>query len=249
MTMSGRIAFVTGASRGIGRAVAMALAERGSRIAVGYGTDEIGAKQTVESILALGGDAMAVQGDVGQPSDVDGAFHQIEERWGRVDILVNNAGAVRDVLLLRMTDDDWEAVRRTNLDGPLYCIRRAAAGMVRGRWGRIVNVGSIVACAGSPGQVNYTAAKSGLVGMTRSAARELASRGITVNLVLPGPIDTSILDDLTTQRREELLSMVPLRRMGTVEEVAAPIAFLCSDEASYMTGAIVAVDGGTAMGH
>jgi len=245
----GRVALVTGASRGIGRATALALAQSGHRVAVGWSRDEEGAAKTVVEVEAAGAEALAVRADVGDRAAVDAAFASVESRWAPVEVLVNAAGVTRDGLLLRMGDDQWAEVLRTNLDGTFHCVRRASAGMVRARWGRIINVGSAAGLLGSAGQVNYATAKAGLVGLTRSVARELASRGVTCNLVTPGPIATAMLDSVGDDRRRELAEAVPLGRLGTADEVAAAIAFLCSDAAAYVTGAVVPVDGGLGMGH
>ena len=239
-----RVALVTGGSGGIGTASVAALAGDGHRVAVGYRQDREGAEKA-----AAGVDGVAVAIDVTDPASVDAAFTRAEESLGPVEVLVNNAGVNADGLLMRMGDEQWRSVLATNLDGAFHATRRAAPAMVRGRFGRIVNVGSVVGATGAPGQANYAAAKAGLVGLTRSLARELASRGVTCNLVAPGPITTAMTDALSDQRQDELVALVPLGRMGTAEEVAAVIAFLCSDAASYVTGAVVPVDGGAGMGH
>ena len=248
--MEGRIALVTGGSRGIGRACAVALARDGHRVAISYGSDDEGAAQTTEEVEKAGAEAIAVKADVADPAAVEAAFAKVEEAWGaKVTVLVANAGINRDGLVLRMTDDQWGDVIDTNLTGVFNTVRRATPGMVRARWGRIVTMSSVVGLSGSAGQVNYAAAKSGLVGLTRSVARELASRNITANVVAPGPIITAMTDALDEGRREEMRNQVPLGRWGTADEVASAVAFLCSDAAAYITGAVVPVDGGLGMGH
>jgi 3-oxoacyl-[acyl-carrier protein] reductase len=238
------VAFVTGAGGGIGRACAVALHAAGHRVAVGFGSDKEGATETAS---LCGG--IAVQLDVADAASVDDAFKQIESELEAVTLLVNNAGVTGDGLLLRMKDDDWQKVLRVNLDGAFHTIRRATPGMMKARFGRIVNMGSVVGLTGSAGQVNYAAAKAGLVGLTRSVARELASRNVTCNLVAPGPIATAMTDALTDDRRSAITDAVPLGRMGTTDEVAATVAFLCGEGAAYITGAVVPVDGGLGMGH
>ena len=245
----GRVALVTGGSRGIGRACAVALAAAGNRVALCYRADKEGAVETAAAITRAGGEALAVAADVADSGAVDGAVKEIESTWGPVHILVNNAGVTRDGLLLRMSDEQWGEVLRTNLDGAFYAIRRVAPGMVRGRFGRIVNVGSASGATGSAGQVNYAAAKAGLLGLTRSVARELASRNVTCNLVAPGPIATVMFDAISEERQAELKGLVPLGRLGTPDEVGSTVAFLCSEEAGYITGAAIPVDGGLSMGH
>ena len=239
-----RVALVTGGSGGIGQASVAALAGAGHRVAVGYAGNREAAEKA-----AAGLDGMAVRIDVTDPASVDAAFKAVEEALGPVDILVNNAGVTADGLLLRMRDEQWRRVLATNLDGAFHASRRAASGMVRRRWGRIVNMGSVVGSTGAAGQANYAATKAGLIGLTRSLARELGSRGITVNLVAPGPIATAMIDAVSDERRAEMTAAVPLGRMGTPEEVGAVVAFLCSPAAAYITGAVVPVDGGLGMGH
>ncbi len=245
----GRIALVTGAAAGIGRASALALSQAGHRVAVCYRSDKEGATDTVAAITGAGGEAVALAADVTDAASLDAAFSEVESTWGPVQILVNNAGLTRDGLLLRMGDEQWSEVLRTNLDGAFLAIRRAAAGMVKGRYGRIVNVGSAVGSTGSAGQANYAAAKAGLIGLTRSVARELGSRKITCNLVAPGPISTAMLAALSEERRNEVARLTPLGRLGAPDEVGATVAFLCSEAAGYITGAVIPVDGGLSMGH
>jgi 3-oxoacyl-[acyl-carrier protein] reductase len=244
-----RVALVTGGSRGIGQATVLALAGAGHRVALCYRSDADGAAETVAAVHEQGGDALAVAADVSDPSALDVAFKEIEAGFGPVQILVNNAGVTRDGLLMRMSDEQWGEVLRTNLDGAFYAIRRATPGMIRGRFGRIVNVGSAIGFTGAAGQVNYAAAKAGLLGLTRSVARELASRNVTCNLVAPGPISTAMFDAISEERQAELKGLVPLGRLGTPEEVGATVAFLCSEAAGYITGAAIPVDGGASMGH
>ena len=244
-----RVAFVTGASRGIGRAVAIALGTAGHRVAFCYSSDHDGAKETQAAVEAAGGEAFAVQADVADAESVDHAFSEIEGALGPVELLVNNAGITRDGLLMRMSDEHWGDVLQTNLTGAFHTIRRATPKMMRGRFGRIVNVSSVSGQTGQAGQANYSAAKAGLVGLTRAVARELAPRGITCNIVAPGPIVTAMTAGLPDDWRAWAEDTVPLGRLGTPQEVGAVVGFLCSDAAGYVTGAIVPVDGGLGMGH
>jgi 3-oxoacyl-[acyl-carrier protein] reductase len=239
-----RVALVTGGSRGIGRATALALAADGHRVAITYAANAEAAEKLAADIGGL-----ALKLEVTEPQSIDAAFSAIEQAWGRVEVLVNNAGITADGLAMRMDALQWQRVIDANLTGTFNVMQRALPGMVRQRFGRIVNVGSTAGLSGSAGQVNYSAAKAGLVGLSRSIARELASRSITCNVVAPGPIATDMTAALSPERQAELAEQVPVGRMGTPEEVAAVVAFLCSDQAAYVTGAVVPVDGGLGMGH
>jgi len=228
---------VTGGNRGIGRAIAVALAARGDTVAVTHRTGD-----PPDGVLG-------VRCEITDPEQVDRAFGEVEEAHGPVEVLVSNAGLTRDTLLLRMSDSDWADVVDTNLGGSFRVVRRAARGMLRARWGRVVLVSSVVGMLGSAGQVNYAASKAGLVGLARSVARELGSRGITANVVAPGFVDTDMTASLPEATREQYRAQIPMQRFATPEEVAAVVAFLTSDEAGYVTGALVPVDGGLGMGH
>jgi len=228
---------VTGGSKGIGHGIALRLAKAGHRVAATYRSGEVPA------------DVLGVQCDVTDPVQVEAAFAQVESSLGAVEVLIANAGITRDTLLMRMSDEDWDQVIATNLSGAFRVARRAARPMVRGKFGRIVFVSSVVGMMGSAGQVNYAASKSGLVGMARSLARELGSRGITANVVAPGFIETDMTAELGEDLIKKYAEQIPLGRFGSVDDVAGTIEFLASDAASYITGAVIPVDGGLGMGH
>ena len=241
MAPNGGCALVTGASRGIGAAIARTLAADGWAVGVNYRSDEVGAKRVVEEIEKNGGRAFAVCGDVSDPDAPEAIFSALEERFGPVLVLVNNAGVRADGLSPQIEDDDWERVLATNLSGAFRTTRRALRGMLRARYGRVVNIASIVGPHANPGQANYAASKAGLIGMTKTVAAEVARRGVTVNAVAPGFVETELTNGVDGDR---FLESVPARRFGTAEEVAACVRFLASDDASYVTGTTLTVDGG-----
>ena len=242
-----RVALVTGGSRGIGRAIALRLASDGHAIAVNYAANAAAADEVIEMIAANGGTAIAVQADVGDADAVASMFEDVEERLGRVEVLVNNAGITRDDLLLRMGPDAWDQVIETNLRSVYLCSRAAMRGMLRSRWGRIISVSSISGISGNPGQANYAASKAGIIGFSKSIAREIGSRNITVNVVAPGFIETDMTEELGTEIAEEVASRVAVGRLGRPEEIAAAVGYLASDDAAYVTGQTLVVDGGLAL--
>jgi 3-oxoacyl-[acyl-carrier protein] reductase len=243
--LAGQVAIVTGASRGIGRAIALQLAEVGAKVAVNYASSNTAADELVTQIMSNGGEAMAIQADVSKADQIDSLFTAVMAKWGRVDILVNNAGITRDTLLLRMKPEDWQAVIDTNLTGVFLCTRAVSKIMLKQKSGRIINIASVAGQMGNPGQANYSAAKAGVIGFTKTVAKELSSRGITVNAVAPGFIATDMTSDLKV---EGILQFIPLGRYGQPEEVAGMVRFLAADPAAaYITGQTFNVDGGMVM--
>jgi 3-oxoacyl-[acyl-carrier protein] reductase len=246
-SLAGKSALVTGGARGIGRAVALELARQGANVAVNYLSSADAAEALCQEISSMGRRAIAVQADIADPAEVERLFGVITADQQRLDILVNNAGIARDRLVLRLREEDWDSVLNTNLRGAFLCTRAALRGMIRQRSGRIISIGSIVGILGNAGQANYAAAKAGLIGFTRSVAREVASRAITANVVAPGMIDTEMWSDVTPEAHDRLLAAVPLGRLGRTDEVGSLVAFLASDQAGYITGQVICIDGGMVM--
>lgn len=247
MLLEGKTALVTGASRGIGRAIAETLASEGAKVAINYAGNVKAAEEAKAAIEAAGGEAILVKADVSDPAAVQEMISTVTEAFGQIDILVNNAGITRDGLLMRMKDEDWDAVISTNLKGVYNCTKAVTKLMMKKRYGRIVNMTSVVGITGNAGQTNYSAAKAGVIGFSKSAAKELSSRGITVNMVAPGFIDTDMTAVLPDKVKEEMAAGIPLGRIGKAQDVANAVLFLVSDQASYITGQVVNVDGGMVM--
>ena len=239
-----RIALITGSSRGIGKSIAMQLANNNISVVINYKSQVEAAQKVVTEIKNNGGNAIAVQSDITNPNEVTEMFNQIESELGNVNILINNAGIIKDSLLIRMSEEDWDEVINLDLRSAFLCTKAALRSMLRERWGRIINVGSVIGLRGQKGQANYAAAKAGLVGLTQTVAIEVASRNITVNYVAPGYVETDIVEHLSPERKAQILSRVPLVRFAQPDEIASMITFLVSDEASYITSQIIAVDGG-----
>ena len=247
MLLANKTALVTGASRGIGRATAIELAKAGAKVAVNYAGNRVAAEEVVAQIEAAGGHAFMIQADVGDAAAVDAMVKAVVERFGKIDILVNNAGITRDNLIMRMKEEDWDAVIHTNLKGIFNCTKVVTKLMMKQRYGRIVNMTSVVGVMGNAGQSNYAAAKAGVIGFTKSMAKELASRNITVNAVAPGYITTDMTADLPEQAKTDLQSQIPLQRLGNPADVASAVLFLVSPGADYITGQTLHVDGGMVM--
>ena len=242
--LSGSVALVTGASRGIGAVIARRLAEAGVKVGVNSLSSPESAEEVVSSIISASGEALLVEGDVAQEEPAKSTIQQVVSHWGRIDILVNNAGINRDRLLLRMNTDDWDQVIQVDLRGAFLCTRFVMPHLIKQRSGRIVNISSVVGISGNPGQANYAAAKAGLIGFTKSVAREVASRNVTVNALAPGYIATGMVEKLSEAAREKILSRIPMGRFGVAEDVSEAVVFLCSNGASYITGEVLTIDGG-----
>ena len=247
MIERGRVAIVTGGGRGIGRAVAVRLAEEGASVAISYRKDAAAAEEAAAAVRAAGVECEIFKGDVASPEDVQALFKGVGDAFGRVDIVINNAGITRDNIMLRMKEEEFDDVLRTNLGGTYLCTRAALRPMVRARWGRIVNVSSVVGLVGNAGQANYAASKAGIIGFTKSVAREVAQRGITANAIAPGYVETELTGSLPENVKDRIRDQVPLGRFGEAEEVAEVVAFLAGEGAGYVTGQTIAVDGGMTM--
>ncbi|MCQ6557953.1 3-oxoacyl-[acyl-carrier-protein] reductase [Paenibacillus mendelii] len=246
-SLEGKTALVTGASRGIGRAIAVALAEAGADVAINYAGSQAAAAETAQAVEALGRRALVLQANVGKLDEFESMVKQVVDAFGSIDILVNNAGITRDNLIMRMKEDEFDQVIETNLKGVFNGIKAVTRSMMKQRSGRIINISSVVGALGNPGQANYVAAKAGVIGLTKAAARELASRNITVNCVAPGFIETDMTDKLPEDMKAKLVEGIPLERLGSPEDIANIVRFLASDVSSYMTGQTVHVDGGMYM--
>jgi len=243
----GRVAIVTGGGRGIGRAIAVRIAREGANVAISYRSNDSAAEETAKAVREAGTKCEVFKGNVASPGDVEALFKGVSDAFGRVDILVNNAGITRDNLMMRMKEDEFDDVLQTNLKGTYLCTRAALRPMVRARWGRIVSMSSVVGLVGNAGQANYAASKAGIIGFTKSVAREVAQRGITVNAVAPGYVETELTGTLPEDVKDRIKARVPMGRFGEAEEVAEVVAFLAGEGAGYVTGQTIAVDGGMTM--
>ncbi len=247
MKLIEKTALVTGASRGIGREIALELARQGANVVVNYAGSEAKAHEVVEEIKGLGREAIAIQCDVSNGESVTAMVKQTVDHFGKIDILVNNAGITRDNLLMRMKEDEWDDVMNINLKGVFLCTKAVTRQMMKQRNGRIINISSVVGVSGNPGQANYVAAKAGVIGLTKTSAKELASRGITVNAIAPGFITTEMTDQLTEDIQNEMLKMIPLAQFGEPKDIAHSVVFLASDDSRYITGQTIHVNGGMVM--
>jgi 3-oxoacyl-[acyl-carrier protein] reductase len=247
MNLAQKVALVTGGSRGIGKAICLSLAQSGANVYVNYSSNAAAAEETVAACKAFGVEAWALQFDVASSASVDAAFDQIKSQSQKLDILVNNAGIAHDGVTIRVKDDDWNRVLATNLSGAFYCARSAAKMMMKARTGRIINISSVVGEMGNPGQAAYVSSKAGLIGLTKSLSKELASREITVNAITPGFIETDMTVDLDPRLKEEHFKAIPLSRYGKAEDVAAAVTFLASDLSGYITGQVLGINGGMYM--
>ena len=239
-----KVALVTGGSRGIGRAIVLSLAKEGAKVLINYKGNEKAAMETLEEVKKIGAEGEIFKADVSVEEEVEKMFNFLLEKWGRLDILVNNAGITKDNLLIRMKNEEWDQVINTNLKGVFYCTRAAVKIMLKQRYGRIINVSSVIGLRGNIGQANYAAAKAGIIGFTKAVAREVASRGITVNAVAPGFILTDMTEVLSEEMKKKVLEEIPMGRFGNPEDVANAVKFLASDDASYITGIVLSIDGG-----
>ena len=244
MKQSPKVALITGSSRGIGRSIAIRLANEGFNVVFNYRNDPGSLIETINDIESRGGKAVSIKADVSNESEVGVMIKQIKEVWESIDVLVNNAGIRKDQLLMRMTESSWDDVLDTNLKGAFLCSKAVLPFMVKKKFGRIINISSIVGITGNPGQGNYSASKAGIIGLTKTIAREVASRNITANAIAPGYIETDMVKELPDELRTRIQSMVPLGRLGTGDDVAGMVAFLCSEDANYITGQVIGIDGG-----
>lgn len=247
MNLTGKVALVTGASRGIGREIALELARQGANVAVNFAGSEAKANEVVDEIKAMGRDAFTVKCDVSSTEEVSAMIKETVDRFGKLDILVNNAGITKDNLLMRMKEEEWDDVLNINLKGVFLCTKAVTRQMMKQREGRIINITSVVGVSGNPGQANYVAAKAGVIGLTKTTAKELASRNITVNAIAPGFITTDMTDKLSEEIKEEMLKQIPLAKLGEPKDIAKAVVFLASDDAAYITGQTIHVNGGMVM--